>query len=84
MNITFVIPADKVDEVREAIAAVRPIPMIPDPNADPNTLVKPKVPKYTEIEWIKILMKQSILDILKIYKRQEAVKNITVDDNIIT
>jgi hypothetical protein len=81
VEITIVIPADKVAEFSAGFLEVAPIPTVPDPN-DPGDISK-AVPQHTKKQWIKLIIRRYLLAIYFKGKGKLADKAKIIDPNVI-
>jgi hypothetical protein len=82
VEITIVIPADKVAEFSAGFLEVAPIPMLPDPN-EPGDLSK-AVPQYTQKQWIRLIIRRYLFAIYSKGKERLADKAKIIDPNVIS
>ena len=82
-QITFDIPADKIDIIVEAMQGIYPIPKVLSDPQDPDS---GSVPEFTPNEWAKERVRRFIIDTVHRYQvkqaRDAARDGISADDDI--
>ena len=75
-TISITVPDDKAQDVANAMAALYPIPSMPDPAWVPNPLdpseTAPPVPKYTKPQWVREKLRRFVAETLHAFKRKQA------------
>ncbi len=79
-QVTFTIPDDQVDRVKEAIIGLFPIPTVIDEETEET------IPEFTPAEWLKEKIRRWIIQQVHRYEEVQAVKtakeSVIIDDDL--